>query len=88
MKNGIFKSLQVLRLIRCNLVTKRGLDELLINDDNPLAEVNFCFCEKVTIDNVYDWYKIARRNNWELNLEFKNDDTERTTYASYSSARY
>jgi hypothetical protein len=87
MKNGILKNLQVLRLIRCNLVTKQGLD-LLINDDNPLAKVNFWCCEKVTLHNVYDWYTIARRNNWELILEFKNDDTERITYPNYSSAVY
>jgi hypothetical protein len=87
MKNGILKNLQVLYLIRCNLVTKQGLD-LLINDDNPLAKVNFWCCEKVTLHNVYDWYTIARRNNWELILEFKNDDTERITYPNYSSAVY
>jgi hypothetical protein len=87
MKNGILKNLQVVYLIRCNLVTKQGLDALLING-NRLAEIICSFCEKVTLRNVYDWYKIARRNNWELFLEFENDETERTTYASYSSASY
>jgi hypothetical protein len=88
MKIGIFKNLQVLSLIRCNLVTKQGLDALLINDGNPIAKVSFWCCEKVTLHNVYDWYTIARRNNWELILEFKNDDTERIIYPSYSTAFY
>ncbi len=87
MKIGIFKNLQVLYLTACNLVTKQGLDALLIND-NRLAEIICSFCEKVTLRNVYDWYKIARRNNWELFLEFEDDETERITYASYSSTSY
>jgi hypothetical protein len=88
MKIGIFKNLQVLYLTACNLVTKQGLDALLINDGNPLAEIIFSYCEKVTKDNVYDWYKIAHLYNWELILEFENLDTERITYASYSNANY
>jgi hypothetical protein len=88
MKIGIFKNLQVLYLTACNLVTKQGLDALLINDGNPLAEIIFSYCEKVTKDNVYDWYKIAHLYNWELILEFENLDTERITYASYSNASY
>jgi hypothetical protein len=79
MTNGIFKNLEVLSLTACNLVTKQGLDALLINDGNPLAEIIFSYCEKVTKDNVYDWYKIAHLYNWELILEFENLDTERIT---------
>jgi hypothetical protein len=40
--NGIFKNVKVLSLDACNVVTKQGLDELVIND-NSLEEISFHF---------------------------------------------
>jgi hypothetical protein len=83
MTNGIFKNLEVLSFTACNLVTKQGLDALLINE-NRLEEIIFSFCNKVTLRNVYDWCEIAHCNNWKLILEFENFDTERIIYPTYS----
>lgn len=75
MANGFLKNLKLLSLESCDLVTKEGLDPLVIND-NHLEQINFQFCEKITKQNVWDWLNFARRKNWKLRLEFRNVDTK------------
>lgn len=79
MANGFLKNLKLLSLESCDLVTKEGLDPLVIND-NHLEQINFQLCEKITKQNVWDWLNFARRKNWKLRLEFQNVDTEIKVY--------
>ncbi len=79
MANGFLKNLKLLSLESCDLVTKEGLDPLVIND-NHLEQINFLFCEKITKQNFWDWLNFARRKNWKLRLEFQNVDTKIRVY--------
>jgi hypothetical protein len=67
--NGSLKNLKILSLNFCYLVTKQGLDALVMND-NRLEQLSFHYCLNITQQNVCDWNEFARCRNWELRIEF------------------
>lgn len=64
-KRRHFQNLRVLALLRCHLVTNKGIDALLV-DGNLISEMFFSHCNQLTLKNVSDWHKLARKKNWEL----------------------
>jgi len=64
-KHRSFQNLKVLALLRCHLVTSKGIDSLMI-DGNPISELFFSHCNQLTLKNVYDWHTLAREKNWEF----------------------
>ncbi|XP_046454988.1 SCF E3 ubiquitin ligase complex F-box protein grrA-like [Daphnia pulex] len=65
--NGSVKNLKILSLNFCHLVTKQGLDALVMND-NRLEQLSFRHCLNITQQNVCDWNEYARCRNWELRI--------------------
>jgi hypothetical protein len=72
---GFLKNLNLLHLESCHLVTKQGLDALVLND-NLLERISLFFCRKITHQNVLDWHSIARQKNWKLRLDYENLDSK------------
>ncbi len=66
--SGSLKNLKILSLNFCHLVTKQGLDALVMND-NRLERLSFRYCLNITQQNVCDWNEFARCQNWELCID-------------------
>jgi hypothetical protein len=65
-----FCNLKMLNLRRCHGVTKKGID-VLMNAQNSLKEITFCFCNNISESDIENWEKQAKDNNWELSIYFR-----------------
>ena len=70
-----FNNLMRLSIRHCDFVTKHGIDSFMTHH-NRIEEISIDFCQNVMPRNAYDWHLRAKRENWKLNVHFKNSETE------------
>ena len=58
-----FRNLERLKLY-CGNVTKAVID-LLMNDGNPLKEIEICCCHSFSGDDICKWESISREKSWD-----------------------
>ena len=63
-----FPNLRDLHFLYCNSVSKKSID-LFMNETNALEEIELVRCN-VTQENVDEWRKMAKKNNWNLWINF------------------
>ena len=66
-ESNLFPCLRKFYLRWCKSVTKNGID-LFMNERNVIEEMDFSYCDLITIDNVEEWENNANRNNWNLSV--------------------
>jgi hypothetical protein len=76
-----FKNVKRFHLTLCYHITKRGIDTLMTNG-NLVEEIDIKFCRNLTHGNAYEWHLQAKKENWKLNLRYKNSDVE-ISYRTY-----
>jgi hypothetical protein len=47
-----------------------------MTNGNCVEEIVIDFCRNLTHGNAYEWHLQAKKENWKLNLRYKNSDVE------------
>jgi hypothetical protein len=64
-----FSNLEELRIKLCHTVTEKGID-IFMNAQNPLKKIWIDRCDEISKSNVECWERLAKKNNWQLLIEF------------------
>ena len=69
-----FPNLRDLHFSLCNFVSKKSID-LFMNETNALEKIKLFDCNVSTQENVDEWRKMAKRNNWNLSIDIQSQFT-------------
>ncbi len=62
------KGLKQLEFLKCNKVTKVGID-LFLKDESSLEKLGVYECDSVSEEDILDWQERAKNLNWDLEVE-------------------
>ena len=65
-----FPELGKLELQNCDEITKNSID-LLLSLNSPISKLELSKCEQLNQEDVDNWKKMAKKNNWDLKISCK-----------------